>query len=435
MRRTPSFTLSLLALFITTMINSSASSGAVVELAIHNSAQPNQTAPATAAPTPAEEIIPIPVPRVPLILENRRTLHLDFSVQLNALYDTAALRLQRREINFIIANQFNNITLTNALILMPLLTKAPTSQILTETLTTTLNIGGRAQRQINQLTKVTPNYLYGDDLLELSIPQADTTNLTWKFSIDVDTYSTYVDDAELYTLTWPKKYPTDVIEGLKPQLYIESDRQIFQDAVTEVMGNELRLTAPYLVVKRLLHYCLKHSQVSGSTTLRGVAADGRSVDSIIGINVKGAVSMTEHQGLGTAPDLVCLCIATLRAAGIPARPVIGVEKKTGIKDRVVFIVWGEFYLNGCGWIPFDPELMRRSGVVSHSIQSKWKGLGSIKELNTRIPLGYYFQPPGRATIPFAPAVWGWLPSPHNKLQMPAIINAKLYTATQRGPRP
>ncbi len=435
-------------LLIMVFINSPAYSGAVVFSAGAQVGQgtqnsqipPTNTQPVFATPTlqttSPENIVPVPEPHVPLLLDNRKTLHLDFSIRLNSLYDVRSARQLYEQGTLDRSEDFADISVNNAVVLMPLLTEAPTSRILTKTLTTTLSFAGKPCNDINQLTRVTPDYFYGDDLLQITIPPVTTTNLTWSFAIDVETYSTYVDERALYTLTWPKEYPTVVQDGLKPELFIESNQQIFKDAVTEVMGDELRLTAPYLVAKRLLHYCLKHSQVSGTATRRGVSANGRTVDSLLGVNVRGALYMLRKQGgLGSAPDLVCLCVATLRAAGIPARPVIGLERGGGVKSRINFIVWGEFYLNGCGWIPFDPELMRRSGVASHSIDSQWKGLGSIKELNTRIPLGYHFQPPGRATIPFYPCVWGWLPLPHKTLQVPAILNAKLYTATQRGAQP
>jgi transglutaminase-like putative cysteine protease len=57
---------------------------------------------------------------------------------------------------------------------------------------------------------------------------------------------------------------------------------------------------------------------------------------------------------GSMQDLVLIDCALLRAMGIPAAPVSGFLVTDDM--RLIPHYWGEYYLVGIGWIPFDPAL-------------------------------------------------------------------------------
>ena len=186
-------------------------------------------------------------------------------------------------------------------------------------------------------------------------------------------------------------------------MYIESNDPIFAETVERVSEGKLRFVPPYLAAKDLVRYCLNEIQISGSTMYFGRAGV------LHGLNIDGALTAARN-GRGNENDLVCVCVAMLRAAGIPARPVIGVEENEK-KKRDDLLVWAEFFLPGAGWIPFDPAEMRGKGLRNRDVRQPWPEFGEMKDLNRRIPLAYHFIPPKAVESPQRAAVWGWDPRP------------------------
>jgi hypothetical protein len=138
----------------------------------------------------------------------------------------------------------------------------------------------------------------------------------------------------------------------------------------------------------------------------------------------------------TNEDHVLECVAVLSAAGIPARPVIGVNEADPQEDnravRTTYTMWGEFFLPGSGWVPFDPAEMRGSHAMSATADRAWTGLGRIKDLNERVPLSYSLRPRrGDARILASPGAWGWTPN----YPSPVINGPDAYVTFQMVSRP
>jgi len=72
----------------------------------------------------------------------------------------------------------------------------------------------------------------------------------------------------------------------------------------------------------------------------------------------GGAKFAFENGYGECGDYSALFVALCRAAGIPARPVIG-RWSTSIAGD--WHVWAEFYLPGYGWVPADPTVADRTG--------------------------------------------------------------------------
>ncbi|HET9482114.1 MAG TPA: transglutaminase-like domain-containing protein [Candidatus Polarisedimenticolia bacterium] len=70
----------------------------------------------------------------------------------------------------------------------------------------------------------------------------------------------------------------------------------------------------------------------------------------------GNVAFTLKNLKGDATDLASAFVGLCRAAGIPARPIIGFQIPVGIRTGKLgrYHAWAEFYLAGIGWIPADP---------------------------------------------------------------------------------
>lgn len=195
-------------------------------------------------------------------------------------------------------------------------------------------------------------------------------------------YSSVLDNKIASAIEWPEAWDPLLEYYLEPSLYIESDDPIFKKAVAD--NGDATSVPIHIAAKVLIRYCLQNIESDGEYT--------KTDDSTTtGLDIKGARSAVRSSS-GSAVDIVCVCIATLRAAGIPARPVVGMTNADMIGNAEIdpkYIVWGEYALPGAGWVPFMPERMRGT-VDSLSQTLPWQGLGSLPRLNRRIPLAFNF---------------------------------------------
>ncbi|MFT4593310.1 MAG: hypothetical protein ACI9JK_001020 [Phycisphaerales bacterium] len=195
-------------------------------------------------------------------------------------------------------------------------------------------------------------------------------------------YSSKIHEAQAVEIAWPDAWSDELLQYLQPSRFIESGDEIFAKAVED--NGDPKSVSIHIAAKVLIRYCLQNIQSNGrySQSVKNVTT---------GIDVKGA-RYAVKQGKGSASDLVCVCIATLRNAGIPARPVVGITNADSVGTKRIdpqFIVWGEYALPGAGWVPFFPERMR--GTVDNlSRTESWQGLGTLPWLNRRIPIAWNF---------------------------------------------
>jgi transglutaminase/protease-like cytokinesis protein 3 len=126
--------------------------------------------------------------------------------------------------------------------------------------------------------------------------------------------------------------------------YIESGDPEIRALADTIVGSE---TNPYLRAKKFYDYVVD--------TIRY-----QSVDGLIGAKA------VLRSGAGECGDYSALFIALARAAGIPARSVVGFWAISGTDQTHV---WAEFYLEDIGWIPVDPTVgqaqREKDGVVEY----------------------------------------------------------------------
>ena len=294
----------------------------------------------------------------------------------------------------------------NRPLLMPLIPQGASSYINLETLESDVQLHG------NRLDGGQgPELLTGRGLFTERLIEAPTTGITFDPKImnlatqlrfrtfhQAICYSSTVDDAAMQKIPWPSTWPKNVQNELKPQALIESDNQLFADAVKEVSQGNLRLVTPWVAAKELVRYACVNVQKQGETTLYG---PGRAIR---GLDVNGALAAATH-GAGTPNDLACVCVALLRAAGIPSRVVIG--RGEDRRGRKRLLVWAELFLPEAGWIPFDPDELRRKGVRHWNVLTKWAEFGTMSDLNRRVPLAYAFAPDNGDAAYDCFALWGW----------------------------
>ena len=216
------------------------------------------------------------------------------------------------------------------------------------------------------------------------------------------TWLPQINEVDAMCSTWPAEWPEATRPFLKPEPWIQSDDQFLIDFVTRISKGNLRGVSPYGAAKELIR-----ESVLAYKSISGTGNERREFGLISGLQLIGA-SESARAATGSPNDLVCTCIAILRAAGIPARPVVGIVKEMtkDLKERTRWRTWGEFYVPKAGWVPFDPNIMRGSGFQFRGLDAAWPGFANIKDFNERIPVAYRFQPEG--SLWHWPPVWGFI---------------------------
>jgi hypothetical protein len=359
-------------------------------------------------------------------LERKDPKLYDFAIQVTLLTDTPYDALQKQAFN-----------LADTPIMMPVIFQGTYNRIEPDSLNGTLWLDNVEDKSMLANSRIDDDLPHHQHAAIIPIAKFQGQSLRWELSYRVQTWSSNVTSEQaMANIAWPREWPEEVKDGLTPQMFIESDNEIFAQTIERISNGQLRFVPPYYAAKDIVRYCVNELQVSGDGLARGernssgeVQPSSLGVSVLQGMEVKGA-ALTAQSGTGSPHDLLCVCIAMLRAAQIPARPVIGIEKNE--HDRNVFVSWGEFYLPEVGWIPFDPNVMRGKGIRNKKVQQPWPEFGTMKDLNERIPLSYHFIPPKTVETPGFPAVWGWDPRPNGAPS--STIQAISFTTAKRAIR-
>ena len=229
----------------------------------------------------------------------------------------------------------------------------------------------------------------------LEFPAIDTDAIGMTVHWKVEAWEPQVKDKEAGRLPWPEKWPKEAEKFLKQSSYIDSTSETVLDFVRGITNDRQREVPIYLAAKEIIRHAVTHFfDVNG----------GRH--SSLSISGNGTVI---RNGQGSRGDMTCLAVGCLRAAGIPARPVLGLGEVWNNAEAMFEkrpILWGEFYLPGCGWIFFDPFKMRGTGIKWKSLDVPWEWFGTENDHAERTPLAYRLERPGNPSGRFCAAVDG-----------------------------
>ncbi len=302
----------------------------------------------------------------------------------------------------------------NAEVVLPVILQSTFSSAAHESIRAELWLDTFEDLGVNERMRIEDKQPFNAYRVVLPIPNFQSDRFRWKVAYRTEVWSSRINDAMAAEIAWPEEWPEEVRDGLRPDVYIESDDPQFIAAVERITKGRAKEVPPYYVAKELVRQVLQSVQIEDAGEFR----DRQQV--LTGMNINGAKWAAANGG-GTPHDLVAVCVAMLRAANIPARPVVGIKRK-GVFDnprrgKIEFASWAEFYLPGAGWVPFDPVEMRGKGLHRH-VSESWPEFGTMKELNMRIPLSHHFVPPSSTTPPERPAIWGWNPRGANGSRPP-----------------
>ena len=311
---------------------------------------------------------------------------------------------------------------------LPLVPTMATAEIDRNSLKAEVLVRGRNDTAAENASHLADGRPFGHSWATVPVRNFAVDSLRWRVKWRQRSFMVGVEEAVLSRSTWPREWPAEAREFLKPQTAIESDAPIFADFVRKTAGEQLRQVSPYRAAKDLVR--------AVCTSFRGVDTSGlvrHSSGAILGLKLTGA-GRSLSDSKGSSHDLVAACVAVLRAAGIPARPVLAVWKeidRPAGRPNTILVSWGEFLVPGAGWVVFDPLGMRSGPLRSLDVQRPWPGFGSIDDLNEACPFCYGFGPEG-AIWPFYPAVWGAQPTAGTPSGVPAGFVTVSMTSRGKG---
>ena len=246
-------------------------------------------------------------------------------------------------------------------------------------------------------------------------------------SEDLVCYETIYHEDQAATLEWPTTpWPAEADSTFQPQQFVSNVRSSMDvdTPVTRLVrqwtdGKDPRAVRPALLAKFLAGRVLEHVRtvLPPTTTERDADPQTRRAysDALSGFLVQSA-DVTAASGEGTLHDMTVLLAAVYRAAGIPARIVIGYDENEDSKTKQLRS-WVEFALFDEGdpkdteddvlaWIPVDIGRMRERSNRAYPLNQKWKYFGTHDELDDTVPLALHFHPP-TAVRSYRPALFGW----------------------------
>ncbi len=198
----------------------------------------------------------------------------------------------------------------------------------------------------------------------------------------LESWSCELDEASAARIPWPSAWPSDVERWRQASPGIESGSPVVAQAVAQLRQGLPSDMPPVYAAKEVIR--------AGTRALRNADHEEGTTTGVLrrGVAVHGAAAALSTQ-VGSPADLVCVCLAYLRAAGFPARPTIGLAPsgkpgQSGAEHQLT--LWGEVFLPELGWVPFDADEIRGGVSPQTQVTRPWKGFGTDRDLKECVPI-------------------------------------------------
>ena len=269
------------------------------------------------------------------------------------------------------------------------------------------------------------NYQSGTRLARWEMTNREGREVDLKIEIPMSCWETVFDEKLAEKAIWPAggTWPGEAQSTFGQQIGVDYQAPIVASLISEwTGGNDPKKLKPVALAKFLAGKVMEATQPSGLGYVN--AANG----AIEGFDLQGA-SRTLELGRGSEHDIACALCAVYRAAGLPARTIIGYDVKETKGEDSGFLSkktgsaklrsWVEFYLfdeaaNKGIWVPVDITRQRKSSTKAPALDKPWKFFGTNDELDDIMPVAFQYHPPTTVVAHGSYAFWGWLTTP--KLQ-------------------
>ncbi|MBX3357671.1 MAG: transglutaminase domain-containing protein [Phycisphaeraceae bacterium] len=272
-------------------------------------------------------------------------------------------------------------------------------------------------------SRIKDGYACGVKLGVWDLQEKNGNSMDLRLEIPMTCWETVLDERAASRLPWwDQPWPESVASALKPDAVVTSTAPEVVDLVNRwTEGKDPKTVPPVVLAKFLMGKVLEHAQPSG----KGLRFS--DVGGFVGVELQ-TVATTAGRKLGSLHDINNLYCAVLRAAGLPARTVIGYDvtdtkgedsgflstKKTSatmLRPWVEFCVgWNEDKKKGW-WIPADINRLKQSGSRPPALDRTWKGFGTCDEFDDVMPIAFHYHPPTSVVAHGYPAFWGWYTTP------------------------
>lgn len=163
-------------------------------------------------------------------------------------------------------------------------------------------------------------------------------------------------EQRLSNQTLHQNYPKDIKVYTKPSELIESDAPQVKQLAEKIWPGKLSSDADIL----------KYEEKVSAWEMKNIAYDYRlawkiSNGSTWGYTAKEVIKKKQ----GTCGEFTNVCIALMRAKGIPARYAVGCYDKG---QQITYHAWTEVYVPDSGWIPMDAEVGLIAGLSNYQVR-------------------------------------------------------------------
>jgi hypothetical protein len=306
-------------------------------------------------------------------------------------------------------------------------------------------------------TRLEDKYPCGTRLARWTLKNESGREVELEVNIPCTCWQTIFDEARAEKVPWPATWPAvpmSTFQDVQPVTQagnrgnvtlIDHMHPEVRELVTKWSeGKDPKTVNPVPLAKFYASQVLEMIQPSGD------GLNFHDTGQLEGLTLQGSTA-TIQQKRGTDHDIACVLAAVYRAAGLPARIVIGYDvrdqkgddkasflarKRSSVpafRSLVEFCLYDETEKKEL-WVPVDINRQRKVSSRAPS-DGSWRFFGDHDELDQVVPFAFQYHPPTSVMAHGSISFWGWLTLPEAQvakqfLRFNAMTTAKSATTKQ-----